>query len=202
MIYKFDKRILDNYIKKIKPDEEFYGYILPDGSLYKVKDHKISNKVTSFSTSIQILAGMHEENYENEKKSYLDFLKKDYPFLSDPVIKMIMNYFDRVSYQEACAFTSFMNENGIELDDILVGFFKCHKISRINKEILTGVIDFNVFYNYMMEGFIIKNAPRLIYSDNSFKLIDKEYLNNDYLYNEIEKIKDDSYFGEEHLFHK
>ena len=48
MIYKFDKRILDNYIKKKKPDEKFYGYILPDGSLYKVKDHNVSNIASVF----------------------------------------------------------------------------------------------------------------------------------------------------------
>lgn len=108
----------------------------------------------------------------------------------------------KMSHDEVCAFNRFINETTISFSDILVGYFKCHKISRFDKEIMTSVIDNKLFYNYILERFKIRTAPRIVYANNEFRIIDKEYLINEYLNDEIKKIKEDAFFGEEDLFHK
>ena len=67
---------------------------------------------------------------------------------------------------------------------------------------MTSIINHDVFYNYMLEGFEIKNVPRIVYVDGSFKEVNNNKLSNDYLKDEIKEIKKDSYYGEEHLFRR
>jgi len=194
MVYEYNRKVLENYIKgkSKKDDDKFIGYLLPDGSPYEVADHNLIGKATYFYMILYLISS----NY-NAK----DIILKDVS-MSDLIDKILITYLKNVSYDEACALNKFLKNSSINFDDLLVGLFHCHKVSRFDMEILTSEIDHKIFYNYILEGFKIKTVPRIVYNNHEFKIIDKEYLSNEYLSDEVDEIKKDIYRGEENLFHR
>ena len=194
MIYEYNRRVLENYIKG-KPrvdNEKFVGYLLPDGTPYEVINHNLKGKATYF----YMILGLISLNYESKKEILSDIN------LTDPLDKILITYLKNISHEEASALDKFLKETSINFDDLLVGFFKCHKVSRFNQEILTSATDNRIFYNYILEKYTIKNVPRIVYDNNEFKMVDKSNLSNEYLSDEIKNIEKDANFGEEHLFYK
>ena len=194
MVYEYNRKVLENYIngRPKKDEEKFVGYLLPDGSPYEVVDHNLIGKATYFRMILDLISSDY-----NAK----DKILKDVS-VSDPLDKILITYLKNISHDEAYALNKFLKNSSIDFGDLLVGLFHCHKVSRFNMEILTSEIDNKMFYNYILEKFAIKTVPRIVYVNNEFKIIDKEYLPNDYLKKEIESIQNDSFSGEEYLFHR
>ena len=192
MIYKYEKKVVNSgNVDDFYNKRNFVGYILPDGTIYEVKEHNVDSIVTFFYLSIYNL----KNNYDDKEKFLGD--------TNDPLLKIVANYFKKVSYEEIDALNDFVEKNNLSVSDVLVGFFNCHLVTRLNKKILTSSINHDIFYNYLLNGFEVDDAPRIIYSNNEFKFVDKRYLHNDFTSDEIEAIINDAKAkGDESLFFK
>ena len=190
MIYEYNPKVV-NTSDYFFDDKNFVGYILPDGSIYKCKDHNISN----VSTFLMMFLKLLDMDYENRN----EILNAS---TNDKLAKVIINKIKRMSHDEIHALLVLL-ESEIILSDIIVGFFNCHMITRMKKTIITSELNHRCFYNYLLHDFKVYTIPKIIYDD-----INKKYQcisgidRNSYLYDEINTIKSEIRDNEIELFTK
>ena len=190
MIYDYNSRVV-NMHNDFLDEKNFVGYILPNGSIYECKNHNISN----ISTFLKMYLKLLDMDYNNRKEIFdVD--------TNDELGKVIIKRLKSLSHDEVHALLEFA-ESVIILSDILVGFFGCHMITRLNKTIITSKYNHRCFYNYLLHDFHIDIIPRIIYDVESKKY---RYVNsknrNDYLYDEIKSLKSEVRNSEIELFTK
>lgn len=191
MIYNYDEGIV-NRSNEFFDDKNFVGYILPDGSIYKCKDHNVINIETFLQMYLNIL------DYEYEKRDELFSVDT-----KDKLGKVVFNKLRQMSHDEIHALKEFIDGNNIILSDLLVNFFGCHLITRLKKEIVTSEINHQCFYNYLLHDFKIKTIDKIMYNEeNKTYQYVKANPRNDYLYDEIDKLKKEVNEEEIELFHK
>lgn len=91
----------------------------------------------------------------------------------------------------------------MSISDLLVSLFGCHLVTRLNKTILTSFHNHQRFYNYLLNGFHINTVDKIIYDEEKKAFIFQNSLHNNIeLYQEIDKIREESLSSEIELFHK
>lgn len=193
MIYKFNKKIINtNSVDQAFSNSNYIGYILPDGSLYRCKNHNVSNIDTVLKLYLTILIS----NYDDKNKLL------DKP-IDNKLLLIVVNYLNNASYEKIVALSNFINNNNLFFSDIAVQLFGCHMITRFSKRIVTSEVDHSCFYDYLLHDYYIDNVDKIIYDE-----VKKEYHyykdihNNDELYEEIKRIKNDVKEEEIELFCK
>lgn len=183
MYFKYCNKFSNNSknINNFYDVNNFIGYILPNGEIYKVKEHNIESIESILKMNLELL-----------KNSYADkniFLDKD---SSNPIIKLILNYLNNKSYDEIMALKEFIDKYNLDISSILVELFKCHIITRLNKQIITSLGNHECFYNYLLHDYTIYTIDSIFYNN-----IDKKYCfikerdENISLLQEINEIKKD-----------
>ena len=193
MVYKYEKRIanqknIDNFYSK----DNFVGYILPNGDVYQTLVHNVSNIDTVLTMYLDLL-----ERSFNKKEEILNVNT------SDPILKIVINYLKNIYYDEVIALKKFIRANNLFIRDLIVQLFGCHLVTRLNKTIITSKIDHSPFFNYLLNDFHITTIDKIVYDDEK-----KEYVfhhgieRNEYLYDEINGIKNNIRDNEVELFYK
>ena len=191
MVYSYNEEIV-NRSNAFFDEKNFVGYILPDGSIYKCVDHNVSNIETFFNMFLVIL----DEKYE-EKDELLN-IQTD-----DKLARIVLLKLKKMPHDEIAALRKFIDSNNIIISDLIVSLFGCHLITRLKKEIITSEIDHHIFYNYLLHDFKITTINKLKYDSEK-----KEYYyvksneRNEYLYDEINKLKNEVSEDEIDLFYK
>ena len=181
MAYEYHKEIVNvGETKDFYKQKNFIGYILSDGRIYQSHDHNIETISSFFSMTIENL----RDNFD-KRGEILDIETQD------SIGQMLINYFRRVSYEEVVALDKFIKKNCLSLSDILVGYFNCHSITRLNKTIITSFNDFRPFHNYILMGFTIKKVDKILYCNGEFKFVNDEMIKNERYLDEMEKLKID-----------
>ena len=179
MIYEYHKEVKNKgNVDHFYDAGKFVGYILDDGTIYQSKNHNIESISAFFSMTLENLI-----NKYSDKNIILD-LETD-----DKIGNIILNYFRNASYEELVALDKFIKKNNLTLSDLLVGFYRCHAITRLDKEILTASNDFEPFHNYMLKDFKIRKIDKILFKDHEFVFVDDSTLKNDYYLDEMEKLK-------------
>lgn len=190
MVYKYNPNIV-NMSNDFNDKKNFVGYILPDGSIFPCVEHNVSNVYSFF-------------------KLYLDLLDKDYDKRDEilnvetdnKLAKIVLYKLKTMSYDEVHAFNNKKNES-LMGSDFFVSFFGCHLVTRLRKLIITSELNHQCFYNYLLHGFKIMTIPKVMFNQEK-----KEYQfvsgkdRNEYLYDEIDKIRSEIKDEEIELFHK
>lgn len=190
MAYEYHEEIVnENKVEDFFKNVNFVGYILPDGKIYRAKDHNIESMTSFFNMTIENLLS----NYADKNK----FLEAS---TNDQIADILLNYFKNVSYEEVVALNQFIKQNNLSLSDILVAYFRCHLVTRTKKEILTSANDFRPFHNYILMGFNIRKIDKMLYKDKSFYFIDDRKLENDYYLDEMHKLMAETREDERNLF--
>ena len=188
--YKYHEGIenngnLDNFFDK----NNFVGYILPDGTIYPCEKHNISSMESFFNLIVNNLYF----KYDDKEK----FLEKS---IDDKLFQMLLDFFWKLSKEEAESLYQFTKDNKIDLSNILVSLIGCHLVTRLNKKILTSLSSHEPFYNYLLMGFEIETVPKIIYKDGEYIFHRDSLYNNDFLYDQINRIKDETKDDERMLF--
>ena len=193
MVYKFDKSVVnERRLEDFYDKNNFVGYILPDGSIYKCKEHNIANVDTVFRLFMHII----KDNY-GDKDRILNIE------VTDRLIKLIIDYYRKSSYDEIVALDKFIDEKKLFISDILVQLFGCHLVTRLDKTILTSEFDHRYFYNYLLNDFTIRTIDKIIYDPNTHECKYTAFLDrNEYLYDEINNLKKEIKNDEIELFYK
>ena len=190
MVYEYNSKIV-NRSNDFNDKNNFVGYILPDGSIYECIEHNVYSVYSVFKMYLQLL----EKEYD-KKNEILD-IETD-----DKLAQIVLNKLKNMSYDEIKAFISFDN-GSYTASDLFVSFFGCHLITRLKKVILTSELNHYSFYNYLLHDFKIVTIPKILYNEKTKKYQFKEGLiRNDYLYDEIKKIKSEAKESQIELFHK
>ena len=191
MIYEYNDEVV-NRSNDFFDIRNFVGYILPDGSIFKCQNHNISN----IDTFLKMYLDLLDSNYE--KKDELLNIETD-----NKLAKVVISYLKKMSYEEIHSFIDFTTNNTLSISDLLVSFFGCHLVTRLKKEILTSEPNHVCFYNYLLHDFKIETIGKLVYDSNSktYKYI-TPIVRNDYLYDEIERLKNEIGENDISLFHK
>jgi hypothetical protein len=179
VVYEYHKEVVnkgnaEDFFEKGK----FVGYILDDGTIYRAKNHNIESLASFFSMTLFNLI----DNYKN-KNIILDTES------NDRIAQILLNYFRNASYEELVALDIFIKQYNLTLSDLLVGYFRCHAITRLNKEILTAANDFECFHNYLLKDFKVRKIDKILYKDGKFSFVNDETLKNDYYMDEMEELK-------------
>lgn len=193
MVYEYNPKVANlNKNVDYKKETKFIGYILPDGSVFQCKNHNITNAETFLKIYLEIL----DNDYS--KRNWLLSETSD-----NALSNVILGKLQRMSRDEIHAFLKYMNEENIILSDLLVTFFGCHLVTRAYKEIITSEINHQCFYNYLLNGFKITLIGKTIYDagKKQYKYIIPNN-RNQYLYDEIEGIKNDIKEDEVELFYQ
>ncbi len=191
MIYEYNEEVV-NRSNDFNDKRNFVGYILPDGSVFRCKDHNVSNVDSFLKMYLELL----DANYD--KKEELIDVETD-----NKLAKIILKYLKNATYEQIHALLEFTKKENITIKDLLVSLFGCHLVTRLKKEILTSEINHQCFYNYLLHDFKIVIIDKLVYDDNTKKYhYIKAKERNDYLYDEIEKIRKEVNENELDLFHK
>ena len=193
MIYNYCKEIsnvednVDGFFNKNK----FVGYILPNGLIYKTKNHNVSNAETFFMNSLFIL----KDNFSDKEKILGE--------TDDLLCQIISRFFQNLSYDKIMALNDFISKNSLSFSDILVSLFGCHLVTRLDKTIITALGDHRPFYNYLLDGFRIETIDKIIYDEEKKQYVfRKNYDQNRELYEEIEEIRNEIINEEAPLFRK
>lgn len=193
MVYEYNSKIVNrNKVDDFFSNRSFVGYILPDGTIFACQDHNVSDANTFLWMYLEIL----DHNYD--KKDELLDAKTD-----NKLLELLDYHLKKMSHDEIHALYEYIYENNVFLSDLLVSFFGCHLITRLDREILTSEIDYHCFYNYLLNDFKITNVGKLVYDKN-----EKKYkhiypiVRNEYLYDEIKRIKKEVKEDEIELFYK
>lgn len=193
MIYPYYKEIV-NYeknVNKFYDKKNFVGFILPNGLVYKAKEHSVTNVENVFKVDLSLL----KEHFE-DKNEILGETK-------DALCQLISNFFNNISYEKVVALNKFMDDNELLFSEVLVSLFGCHLITRIGKGIITSEDNHELFYNYILEGFEIKTIDRIVYDKEKKQYVFMKKNNrNTELYGEIEEIINQVPFDETPLFRK
>lgn len=191
MIYEYDEKIV-NRSDEFNNKNNFVGYILPDGSIYESVNHNVSDVYSFFRLYLDIL----NESYDKKD----ELLNVD---TSNKLANVILKRMKTMSYDEIHALCLFTKQTNFMMCDLLVSFFGCHQVTRKKMQIITSEIIHEPFYNYLLHGFTITTAPKLVFDEEK-----KEYKylfgkdQNEYLYDEIKSIRDSVKEEEINLFHK
>ena len=193
MVYKFDDRIVNNgNVNSFFDKKKFVGYILPDGEIYHCINHNVSNVGTVLDMDIELL----KSNFADKDKILTNNT-------SDKLMQLVINYLYRASYDEIVALSKFIKENSLGISDLIVQLFGCHLVTRLNKTILTSETNHSPFFNYLLNDFSVCTIDKIMYDNEK-----KEYVfihgvdRNEYLYDEIERIKKSVNTEEIELFYK
>ena len=193
MAYKYEKGIINyNHVEEFSKYDNFVGFILPDGSIYKCKNHNVSNIDTVVHMYLDVL-----QRHFDDKDKILD------TDTTDKILKMIIYYFKKASLEQIKALSNFIEKENLFISDLLVQFFGCHSISRINGMIYTSETNHEIFYNYLLNGVKVFTVDKIVYDEEK-----KEYRylkakdRNDYIYDEINRLKKDVNNDEIELFYK
>ncbi len=180
MVYNFEEKVVNkNDVNHFYDKNNFVGYILPDGSIYKCQNHNVSN----VDTVLNMYLMLFKDHYSDKDK--LLRIETD-----DKLLKLIVNYLKRASYDEIMALSRFIEENKLLISDLIVSLFGCHLVTRLNRTILTSECNHECFYNYLLNDFTIYNIDKMYYdSKNKVFKYAVSTNRNDYLYDEIENIK-------------
>ncbi len=193
MIYEYNKKIVNNdSVVDFYKNKKFIGYILPDGSVFECMEHNISNVETSVKMYLELI----DNNYSDKD----ELLNVD---TNNKILQLIIKYLKTMSHEKIHALLEYIKKENLLLSDLLVSYFGCHLITRLKKEIITSETNHQCFYNYLLNDFKITTIDRIVYDENekSFKRIG--FINrNDYLYDEIKKIKNEVSENEIDLFYK
>ncbi len=188
--YEYHPEIINNNeVKDFFHKTNFIGYILPDGSIYSCNNHNIETLQSYYDMTIYFF----KTDYQNKDL----FLGKD---TNDPLFLIVASFFLNNSLEDIIKFDEFVKKNNLTMSDIIVSFFGCHLVTRLNKRILTSNILHYPFYNYILMGFKIDNVPKIIYRDGEYCFLDNTLYNNDFLMDEIETIQEEVHDDEKPLF--
>ncbi len=194
MIYEFDPRVVNRKkVDDFNKYTKFIGYILPDGDIFECKEHNVSDATSVLKMFLDIL----DNNYDN-KNIILDTNS------NNKLLDVLLTRLKHMSHDEIHALLDFINNNNeFTISDLLVSYFGCHLITRLDKEILTSEIDYHCFYNYLLNDFKIVNVGRVIYNEEK-KICEyiQPRVRNEYLYDEINRIKSEVNEDEIELFYK
>ena len=191
MIYEYNEEIV-NRSNVFNDERNFIGYVLPDGSVFRCQNHNVSN-VDSF---LKLYLELLDTNFD--KKEELIDVETD-----NKLAMIILKYLKKSTYDQIHALLEFTQKEEITIKDLLVSLFGCHLVTRLKKEILTSEINHRCFYNYLLHDFKVVTIDKIIYDEDK-----KEYHyiksneRNDYLYDEIGKIRKEVNEEELDLFHK
>lgn len=191
MIYQYEEKVV-NRSNDFLDKDNFIGYILPNGSIFSCENHNVSNVDTFLKMYLVLL------DEDISKKDELLNIETD-----NELAKIILVYLKKMSHDEIHALLEFTRKESTTIKDLLVSLFGCHLITRLKKEILTSEIDHTCFYNYLLHDFKIMSLSKLVYDKDSkeYKYVDFAD-RNDYLYDEIIRVKNDVGNGDINLFHK
>ncbi len=194
MIYEFNPKIVNrNKPKDFYTGRSFVGYILPNGDIVQFQNHNISDAETSLLMYLDIL----DNDYANKDK-FLNGIETN-----NKLAQFVINHLKRMSHDEIHALLEYIHASHILLSDLLVYYFGCHLITRLDKEILTSENNYMCFYNYLLNDFKITNVGKLLYDgDNKRFIYVKPMDRNEYLYDEIKRIKNEVGDSQIDLFYK
>ena len=173
----YDEIVNDNNVENFYGKTNFIGYLIPDGSLYPCENHNIESLTSFFNMALVNL----KNDYSN-KELFLD--EKS----SDPLFQLALNFLWNASLDEIIKFDKFIHDKKLGMSDIIVSFFGCHLVTRLNKRILTSNVLHYPFYNYILMGFKIDTIPKIVYKNNDFCFYTESLYNNDFLMDEIEEL--------------
>ena len=193
MMYEYDKRIVNqNGVDNFYSKTNFIEYILPNGEIYQCMEHNISNIETVLKMDLDLLM----KNYEDKEK----ILNNE---SDDKIMEIIINYLNKIPYEQIVALRDFINKNNLFVSDLIVQLFGCHLVTRLNKLILTSEIKHDLFFNYLLNDFKINTIDKIVYDKEmkTYKFM-HGFDRNEYLYDEIDKIKKSVNNDEIDLFYK
>ena len=191
MIYEYDENIV-NRSNDFYDKNKFVGYILPDGSIFKWVNHNVTDVYSFFRLYLALL----NDSYE-KKDEILDINTNNK--LADVVLKKLKS----LSYDEVHALYLLDKKDYLNASELFVCYFGCHLVTRLKKIIITSEINHRPFYNYLLHDFTICTAPRLLYDAESKSFKEVQGMDrNDYLYDEINEIKNTVKESEIKYFHK
>ena len=193
MIYNFEKEIINrNDVHHFYDEKNFVGYILPDGSIYKCKNHNVSNADTALNMFLMIL----KDHYDDKDK----LLSIE---TNDKLLKIIVNYLRKLSHEEINALIKFIDQNNLLISDLIVSLFGCHLVTRLDRTILTSESNHECFFNYLLNDFKIHTIDKILYD---FETLEYKFVKpldrNEYLYDEINIIKQNTNNKDISLFYR
>ena len=193
MIYEYNEKIV-NRSNIFNNKNNFVGYILPDGNIYECKEHNVSGVYSAFIMFMDLV----EKDFD-KKNEILNNAKT-----SDKLAQLLFYKLKNMSLDEIKAYKRFKPDDySMSISDIIVSFFGCHMVTRSKKQILTSELDHHCFYNYLLHDFTIETIPKIVYDSENKEYFAIEGKNrNDYLYDEINRIKKEISEEEIELFHK
>ena len=178
--YEYHEEIINNNkVEDFYGKTNFVGYILPDGSIYSCQNHNMETLETFYDMMIFYL----KNDYKNKEK----FLGRE---TKDPIFMMFRDFFWNATLEEIIKFDNFIKEKSLTLSDVLVSFFGCHLVTRLDKRILTSSVLHYPFFNYILMGFKVDTVPRIVYQNGQYSFNDGSLYNDDFLIDEIEEIND------------
>jgi hypothetical protein len=163
----------ESFFKKVN----FIGYILDDGTIYRAKNHNIESMSSFFSMTLINLI-----NNFQDKDIILDLET------NDRIGQILINYFRHASYDELVALEAFIEKYNLGLSDLLVSYFRCHLVTRLDREIITASNDFEPFHNYILMGFGIRKVDKMVYKNKEFKFVDDTRVKNDCYLDNMNKL--------------
>lgn len=193
MVYKYEKEIVNTKnIDHFYDKNNFVGYILPNGDIYQCIEHNVSNVDTVLRMYLQIL----KDHYGDKEV----LLKKD---TTDKLLKLVINYLKNATYFEIVALSKFINEHNLFVSDVIVQLLGCHLVTRLDKTIVTSEINHKCFFNYLLNNFTVRTIDKMVYDPD---LHEYKYVTgldrNEYLYDEVEKLKKEVKEEERELFYR
>ena len=188
--YPYNAKVVnENEVNDFFNKDSFVGYILPDGEIYSCENHNVASLQSFYDMMVELL----KNNYTHKD----EFLGRE---TKDPLFLMVADFLYNNRLEDIIKFDNFIHQNNLSISDILVSFFGCHLVTRLNKRILTSSILHYPFYNYILMGFKIDTIPKIIYKDNAFCFHEGSFYNNDFLMDEIEEINGEITEEEKPLF--
>lgn len=193
MVYKYEKEIVNTKsIDHFYDKNNFVGYILPDGSIYQCVEHNVSNVDTVLRMYLQIL----KDHYGDKE----ELLKKG---TTDKLLKLVINYLKNATYFEIMALSKFISEHNLFVSDVIVQLLGCHLVTRLDKTIVTSEVNHKCFFNYLLNDFTIRTVDKMVYDPDlhAYKFV-AGLDRNEYLYDEVEKLKKEVKEEERELFYR
>ncbi len=193
MVYEYNEKVINNdTVDNFYSKNNFVGYILPNGDIFQCKNHNIYDSKSFLFMYLMLLDNNFDERRELFNATTNNMLSK-----------WILKSLTKMSHEEIHAMLVLVMNDKYTISDLLVGYFGCHLITRLEKEILTSEINYECFYNYLLNDYKITNIGKFIYDEKEkeFKHIYPK-IRNEYLYDEIKSIKSDANEKEIALFYK
>lgn len=92
MIYEFNKKVINaSGIKDFYKKNNFVGYILPDGDIFKCQNHNVEDIDAILKMYLHLL-----EKHYNDRDVFLDKA-------SNKLTKVVIDYFKRLTYEQVIA---------------------------------------------------------------------------------------------------